>query len=59
MTAQAIKHAHQKFEALEARLKLLVDGYPYMDDATKKRIVMFIMAHSLDLKKELDKLYTF
>jgi hypothetical protein len=59
MTAQAIKHAHQKFEALEARLKLLVDGYPYMDDSTKKRIVMFIMAHSLDLKKELDKLYTF
>jgi hypothetical protein len=59
MTAQAIKHAHQKFEALEARLKLLVDDHPYMDDATKKRIVMFIMAHSLDLKKELDKLYTF
>jgi hypothetical protein len=59
MTAQAIKHAHQKFEALEARMKLLVDGYPYMDDSTKKRIVMFIMAHSLDLKKELDKLYTF
>jgi hypothetical protein len=59
MTAQAIKHAHQKFEALEARLKLLVDDHLYMDDATKKRIVMFIMAHSLDLKKELDKLYTF
>lgn len=59
MTAQALKHAHQKFEALEARLKLLVDDHPYMDDATKKRIVMFVMAHSLDLKKELDKLYTF
>jgi hypothetical protein len=59
MTAQALKHAHQKFEELESRLKLLVDGHPYLDDATKKRIVMFIMAHSLDLKKELDKLYTF
>jgi len=59
MTAQALKHAHQKFEELEARIKLLADSYPHMDEQAKKRIVMFIMAHSLDLKKELDKLYTF
>lgn len=59
MTKSALKHAHHKFEILEARIKLLADSYPHMDEQAKMRIIMFIMAHSLDLKKELDKLYTF
>lgn len=59
MTKEAIETSHQKWAIFEARLRLMLEDYKHMDDNTKKKLTLFIMAHSLDLKKELDKLYQF